>query len=309
MAKRFVLAIAVALVCLYSPFALTQNEKTEKTANEPSRYVWYEVAKVAPGKYEQFNKINAQYRETAATAAPDAYWVAGSPFTGDSDLVTFVTFHDNMASVDKMMTAFDKLDEALVAKNASFAAQAAETEAGSHFVLAEYNKELSYRPEMVPISHTAWWTASMFNLKPGCEYEFKDVVKQVQELDKRTGYDDHWIAYEIRAGAPEPSVLFVTPLRSLADLDKEPPAAAKEAFDSAPMRQMFQKIGKECIAHIESTYTKVNPQLSRMPQAVIAANPDFWTIKEAAPAVATKKGKPKKEGAVVPAAIKEPEKK
>jgi hypothetical protein len=145
------------------------------------------------------------------------------------------------------------------------------------------------------------------NLKPGCEYEFEDVVKQVTDLHKKAGDNEHWTAYNIRAGYPEPSVLFVTLVRSLADMDQEPPAAAKELFESAPMRQMFQKIGKECIAHIESTYSRVAPQLSRAPQSMMAANPDFWTIKEEAPVVAAKKGKPKKE-AVVPAALKEKEK-
>ena len=249
----------------------------------------------------------AQYREATTTTAPEMYWIAGTPITGDSGRVTFVTFHDNMASLEKTMTAFEKVDQAITLKNASFTTQAAEAEAGSHWVLAEYSKELSYRPDMVPMANTTWWSSSLLNLKPGCEYEFGDVVKQVADLHKKAGDNEHWTAYEIRAGYSEPSVLFVTTMRSLADMDQEPPAAAKELFESAPMRQMFQRIGKECISHIESTYSRVEPKLSRAPQSVIAANPDFWTIKEEAPVVAAKKGKLKKE-AVVPAALKEKEK-
>lgn len=302
MAKRF--AIAVAVLCLCSPFAFGQ---AQKTTDQPSKYIWYEAAKINSGKYELFNKVMAQYREATTSTAPEVYWIAGSPITGDSDRITFVTFHDNMASIEKTMTAFEKVEQAITLKNASFATQAAEAEAGSHWVLAEYSKELSYRPDMVPMANTTWWASSLFNLKPGCEYEFTDVVKQVTDLHKKAGDNEHWTAYEIRAGYPEPSVLFVTTMRSLADLDQEPPAATKELFESAPMRQMFQRIGKECIAHIESTYSRVEPSLSRVSQSLIAANPDFWTIKEEAPVVATKKGKPKKE-AVVPAALKEKEK-
>jgi hypothetical protein len=303
MARLF--AIAVAVACLCSPFAFAQ---AQKTADQPSKYIWYETAKINSGKYELFNKLVAQYRDATTSTAPDVYWITGSPITGESDRVTLVTFHDNMASIEKTMTAFEKVEQALTLKNASFYSQAAEAEAGSHWALAEYSKELSYRPDMVPMANTAWWSSSLLNLKPGCEYEFADVVKQVADLHKKAGDNEHWTAYEIRAGYPEPSVLFVTTMRSLADMDQEPPAGAKELFESAPMRQMFQKIGKECIAHIESTYSRVQPNLSRAPQSLIAANPDFWTIKEEAPAVATKKGKAKKE-AVVPAAIKEKEKK
>lgn len=303
MAKRF--AIAVAVACLCSPFAFGQ---AQKTTDQPSKYIWYESAKINSGKYELFNKVIAEYREATTTTAPEVYWIAGTPITGDSDRVTFVTFHDNLASLEKTITAFEKVEQAITLKNASFATQAAEAEAGSRWALAEYSKELSYRADMVPMANTTWWASSLFNLKPGCEYEFADVVKQVTDLHKKAGDNEHWTAYEIRAGYPEPSVLFVTTLRSLADLDQEPPAAAKELFESAPMRQMFQRIGKECIAHIESTYSRVDPKLSRVPQSLIAANPDFWTIKEEAPVVATKKGKGKKE-AVVPAATKEPVKK
>jgi hypothetical protein len=299
MARFFAMAVAVA--CLCSLFAFGQTQTTA-----PSRYVWWETATIGPGKYELFSKINAQYRDATTATAPEQYWITGAPITGDSGRVTFVTFHDNMASVEKMMNAFDKVDEALALKNANFATQAAEAEPSAHWGLAEYSKELSYRPDMVPMANTTWWASSLFNLKPGCEYEFGDVVKQVADLHKKAGDNEHWTAYEIRAGYPEPSVLFVTTLRSLADLDQEPTAASKELFESAPIKQMFQKIGKECIAHIESSYSRVDPKLSRVPQSVIAANPDFWTIKEEAPAVAARKGKAKKE-AIVPAAMKEKE--
>lgn len=301
MAKIF--AMAVALVCLCSLFAFGQT-----TANPPSKYVWWQTEQIAAGKYELYNKVVAQYRDATTASAPDMYWIAATPITGDSGRVTYVTFHDNMASVEKMMAAFEKVDQAVALKNASFTAQAGEAAAGSHWALAEYSKELSYRADMVPMANTTWWASSLFNLKPGCEYEFADVVKQVADLHKKAGDNEHWTAYNIRAGYPEPSVLFVTTLRSLADLDEEPTAASKELFESAPMRQMFQKIGKECISHIESNYSRVDPKLSRVSEKLVAANPDFWTVKEEAPVVAAKKGKAKKE-AVVPAALKEKEQK
>ncbi len=303
MARFF--AMAVALACLCSLFAFGQ---AQTPANEPSKYIWWLTEQIASGKYELYGKVLAQYRDAATATAPDTYWIAAMPITGDSGRVTYVTFHDNMASVEKMITAFEKVDQAAAAKNASFTAQAGEATAGSHWALAEYDKELSYRADMVPMASTTWWATSAFSLKPGCEYEFGEVVKQVADLHKKAGDNEHWVAYNIRSGYPEPSVLFVTRLRSLADLDEEPSAAAKELFQSAPMRQMFQRIGKECIAQVESNYSRVDPRLSRVSPQLIAANPDFWTIKEEAPAVAAKKGKAKKE-AVVPAALKEKEEK
>jgi hypothetical protein len=279
----------------------------QKAADEPSKYVWYEIAKVNSGKYQVYSKLISQLREAANSAAPDVHWIAGSPITGDSDRVTFVTFHDNMASIEKMMIAFDKVGETAGMKNANLSAESAESEGGSYYVLAQYNKDISYRPLMVPQAETKWWASELVSLNPGCESELQDVAKQVIQMHQKANDNDHWIAYDIRAGYPQPTVLFVTLMRSLADDDQEPPAAAKELFESPPVREMFSRFDKACVRHVESTYSRVDPSLSRPPQNLVAANPDFWTIKEEAPAVATKKTKPKK-SAVQPAAMKEKEK-
>lgn len=298
-------AIALVAVCFFTPIVTAQTAQ-EKEAGQPSRYIWYEIAKVNVGKFQTYSRIVSQFREAMATTAPDMYWIAGSPITGESERITFVTFHDNMASVEKMLTAFEKADQALNLKNANLAAEAAEASAGSQWVLAEYNKEISYRPDMIPMANTTWWLTESVGLKPGCEHELKDVARQVIALYQKVTSNEHWIAYDIRGGYPQPAVLFVTPMRSLADRDQEPPAAAKEAFENPMVRQMFTKFDKECVAHVETAYFRVEPSLSRPSQALVAANPDFWTIKEEATPVTAKKGKAKKTP-VEPAALKEKE--
>lgn len=302
MAKLIAIVLAVACLCAMPLFAQDQM-----AADQPSKYVWYEIAKVNSGKFQTYSKLVAEFRDAAATAAPDITWIAGTPITGDAGHVTFVTFHDNMASLEKMMVGFEKVEQTAMTRNANLSTLAAESEGGARSVLAQYKRELSYRPEMVPLANTMWWASTVVNLKPGCEYEFNDAVKQVIDLHKKVNDTDHWTAYEVRAGYPQPSILFVTRMQSLAEEDVEPPAAAKELFDSPLVRQLFTRVGKECIRHIESTYARVQPSLSRPPQALVAANPDFWTIKPEIPTTATKPAKTKK-GALQPAVMKEPAK-
>lgn len=301
MAKLLAIGLAVACVC--SSVAPAQDTKS---ANEPAKYVWYTIESVNSGKFPIYMKLASQFRDAVNSAAPDVYWIAGSPITGESNRITYVTFHDNLASIEKMMKAMDKVGETLM-KNASWSAQEGESTGGSHNVLAEYNKELSYRPDMVPMSHTTWWSAELVGLRPGCEDDLKSLAKQVIDMHKKAGDNDHWLAYEIRGGVPQPAVLFVSTMRSLADDDQEPPAAAKEIFENPMAKQAFSKFDHECVTHVESTYSRVEPSLSRPPQSLVAANPDFWTVKEEAPAVASK-GKAKK-GTVEPAALREAEKK
>lgn len=296
-------AIALAVACLCATVVSAQDKKT---TDQPAKYVWYSIDKINSGKFEVYAKLVSQLRDAANTTAPDMYWIAGSPITGESDRITIVTFHETMASVEKMWTAFDKVYQAASVKYASLNSESAESGGGSNFVLAEYNKDISYRPDMVPTANTTWWATTLLSLNPGCEYQLEDVAKQVIELHKKAGDKDHWIAYDIRAGYPEPTVLFVVPMRSLADEDEEPPAAAKEVFESPLVRQMFTHFDKECVRHIESAYTRVEPGLSRPSQALVAANPDFWTVKEEMPTSAAKTTKPKK-GAVQPAVMKNPQ--
>jgi hypothetical protein len=300
MAKLLAIGLAVACVC--STLASAQD----KSSDQPAKYVWYSVEKVNSGKFPVYMKTAAQFREAVSSAAPDVYWIAGSPITGDSDRITYVTFHDNLASIEKMMKAMDKVGDALI-KNASWSTQISESSGGAHNVLAEYNKELSYRPDMVPLSHTTWWSATLLGLRPGCDDDLKDLAKQVIEMHKKAGDNDHWMTYEIRGGVPQPAVLFVTTMKSLADDDQEPPAAAKEIFENPLTKQAFRKFDHECVTNFENTYSRVEPSLSRPTQSLVAANPDFWTVKEEAPTVATKTKSRKV--TVEPAALKETEKK
>jgi hypothetical protein len=68
-------------------------------------------------------------------------------------------------------------------------------------------------------------SGTAYELKPGCEFEFTGTAKQVIGVEKRTNNVPHWIAYNVRAGASLPTILFVSPMRSLAEQDREPPAA------------------------------------------------------------------------------------
>lgn len=282
-------AIALAVVCLLGTLAAQESKSSV------AKYVYYEDAKVNSGKFRTFAKTIGEFRDAAATAAPDSYWIVGSPMTGDTSTFVFVTFHDSMASVGKFASSMDKAAQAIMAKNANFEQESAESEGGSQLGIAKYNEEISYRPEMVPLADTAYWSSEVLTLRPGCGHEFNEAVKQVIELHKKAGDNAHWTAYDLVTGPSLPAVLFVQTMKSLADEDEEPPAAAKEIFQSAMVRNMLSSISKECITHVSSAYFKVEPSLSRPMPSLVSANPSFWTVKEETVSAApVKKSKKKK---------------
>ena len=286
-------AIGPAIACLLIAFAPAQEKQENTSNNAIARYAMIDDRQIAVGKEASYANVVAQFRDTANSTAPDLYWIAGEPITGDSDHVTYVSFYDSMASVEKGDDAFAKVVQAFAAKNPSLISQAGDVLKGVHYILAEYNKELSYRPDAVPMAETKWWWTTAYELKPGCEDGFAENAKSFSEMAKRANWDIHWIAYNVRAGAPEPTILLVSPMRSLAESDQEPPAAAREALASAPMRQMLQQFDKGCTLRHEESYTRVDPGLSRPAQSVVAANPDFWTPKPEAAVASAKPAKQK----------------
>jgi hypothetical protein len=284
-----VVAIVLAALCICGSLAAQEN--SSKTA----KYVYYEDAKVNSGKYRVFAKTVSEFRDAAATAAPDSYWIVGSPMTGDTNTFVFVTFQDSMAGVEKFASSLGKVGQAVMAKNANYEQENAESDGGATLGIAKYNEEISYRPDMVPLADTAYWSSETINLRPGCGHDFNEAAKQVIELHKKAGDNDHWIAYDVMTGPDLPAVLFVQPMKSLAEEDEEPPAAAKEIFQSPMVRSMLSHISRECITHVSSAYFKVEPSLSRPMPALVSANPGFWTVKEETVSAApTKKGKKKK---------------
>ena len=261
-------------------------------SDKPAKYAYYESVQVNPGKDQQFAHATAQMRQAAASASADAYWFTGSHFTGNGRQIVFVTFQPSMAAVEKFDESLGKVSAAAMAKNASLATDSGESEGDIDIGLAEYKDDLSLRPEMVPVGAMRFWQTTAYTLRPGCNNQFEDVVKQVAEMHKNLNDHAHWLAYEVDAGGVVPTYLLVRTMKSLAEQDEEPPAAAKQAFEARSFQNMVSGFGKECLTHIERNIYKVEPGLSHPSQAMAAADPAFWNVKEENPSMAApKKGK------------------
>ena len=285
--------LILVVFCLAGVLAAQENTSSSKVA----KYVYYQDAKINSGKFGVFAKQLAEFRDAAAASAPDAYWIVGSPVTGEGNTFTFVTFQDTMAGVEKFADAIGKAGATAMAKDASWEQEDSEVGGGSVSGLAKYNEELSLRPETVAMADTAYWLTEQFELRPGCGHQFNEAVKAVLAVHKKAEDKAHWMLYDVMAGPSLPAELFVVPMKSLAEEDEEPPAAAKELFESAPVRSLLSSVSKECIAHISVAYHKVEPSLSRPMPALVSANPSFWAVKEQTVSNAPmkmKKGKKKK---------------
>jgi hypothetical protein len=163
---------------------------------------------------------------------------------------------------------------------------------GTNSIICKYREDLSYHPEKFDVANGAAWDITMFKLKPGAGMEFSEIQKESIDLHQRANIDEYWAAYEVEYGSSSPTIIYITPMKSMAELDKDASAAHKKAFNES-VRRRFAAAAKDDLVSVENTVLMVRPELSRPSQTIMAANPTFWTVKEQPMAVATKKKAPK----------------
>jgi len=301
MAKKIALLLAFAL--LTSLFAVA-GEPTPSNVPKLIRIGHYEIK---PGKMNAHDDLVKQVRQAATAGGAHYNWIATRPMTGNTNETVFVNFFDNYAQVEESTTSFYKAAGATF-QNADFTRAVSDTQASFNGVVASLREDLSYRPEKLDIANARSWEITLIRLKPGTEMDFADMERESIELHKRNNIDEHWVAYQVQYGLQAPALIFITSLRTLGDLDKDLKEAHKSAF-TPTIRRRFSDTAKDSILFERSTLLSVRPEISKPADTLVAANPEFWTVKEAETAVASSKGKKAKTAGVQPAALKTEEKK
>jgi hypothetical protein len=300
MTKKIALLLAFAL--LTSLFAVA-GEPTASNVPKLIRIGHYEIK---PGKMNAHDDLVKQVRQAATAGNAQYNWIATRPITGNTNETVFVNFFDNYAQVEESTSSFYK-SAAATFQNADFTRAVSDTQASINGVVASLREDLSYRPEKLDIANARTWEISFIRLKPGSEMDFADMERESIELHKRNNIDEHWVAYQVEYGTQAPAFIFITALRNLGDLDKDLKEAHKSAF-TPTIRRRFSDTAKDAILYEKSTLLSVRPEISKPADTLVAANPDFWTVKEEPTAVASK-GKKSKATGVQPASMKSEEKK
>ncbi len=299
MKKLLVLSLAFLLIAGLPAFA---GDAAAGGAPKILRISHYEVK---PGKMATHDALVRQVREALNTGNANYHWIAAQPMTGNSNETVFINFYDNYAEFGQRSEEIGKAAQATF-QRADFIRDVADSQESTHGIIAKLRADLSYNPQKLDIAHARQWEVSLVRLKPGTEMEFADLEKEAIELHKRGNIDEHWVTYEVQYGTAGPAFIFIRSLKTLADLDVDLKDAHKAVFNDT-IRRRFSAVARESVTYEKSQILRVRPEISRPSETLVAANPDFWTVKEEPTAVATK-GKAKPKTAVQPAAMKSEEK-
>ncbi len=284
-------AFAVTLLVVFLPglVALAQE-----TAKQP-KYIWSQSVTIAEGKSMSYPGLLSEFRRAADTIKADTHWLAASNLTGDMRQVVYLSAYNNYAGIETDLASFEKIAAEAVKANPNFAAESGASERAPMGTIAKYREDLSYQPDKVPGPQTKYWEVTTIMLKPGHMTDFAELVKDEIGLLKTAGMDENFLVYQVMAGLPSTGSAFyiVKPMKSLAEMDAGDSEKAKAVFTPIIRRQFESQVAK-MVSHIESNLLMVRPDLSRPPQTFLAANPDFWTVKEPAAPVTAKARKTKK---------------
>jgi len=153
-----------------------------------------------------------------------------------------------------------------------------------------YREDYSLRAP-VEIPHMRYFEISVYRVKQGHRKDWDDGMKMVLAASQKASPDSHWACYEAAYGAPEGTYVFITPMKSAAEIDKA--FAQNKDFMSAMGEEGMKKLEELSAASIESSESNLfmfNPKMSYVSDDWVKADPDFWKPKTAAaPAAAPKK--------------------
>jgi hypothetical protein len=252
--------------------------------NTPPKVLVINREVLKPGK----NGSPHQHTETAfvramAAAKSPAHYLGMDALSGPSRSL-FFTGYDSFADWEKEALSEQKnatlsaaLDRAAVADG-----ELLQTYETSAFVFRE---DLSLNPN-TDLAHDRYFEIGVFHVKPGHDEDWGTIMKLVKDAYAKVP-DVQWAMYERAYGGSEGYFIYITPLKSAAEIDRNFANGPKfvEAIGKDGMKTL-NSLMAESVDEAEINLFALNPAISYVGPEMIKADPTFW---KPAPAAESRK--------------------
>lgn len=275
-------------VCL--AISCSEVVKAQDATQPPPKVLTITREFLKPGKSGAAHvRTESAFVQALTRAKSSSHYLAMNAITGKPRTL-FFSGYDSFEAWEKSVVAEHK-DAALSA--ALDRASVADGELLDSYDTAAfvYNEDGSYQAG-VDIAHMRAFEIEVFHVRSGHRHEFDEGVKLVKAAMVKANPDAHWAMYDAVYGAPEGTVLIITPRKSAAEIDSD--LANGPKFMAAMGEDGMKRLGEistAAIASSESNLFVFNPRISYVSPGWIKADPDFWQPK-AASATAKKAEKP-----------------
>jgi hypothetical protein len=259
---------------------------------EPPMVLHIDQEFIKEGKAGAHRKAEQAYVAAFRKADFPIHYIALSSEAGVNE-VMFVESYPSFAAMEDA----DKLEQKTPLRSDLDAADAQDGElrSGSHSLTAVFRPDLSYLPEEpLTFGKTRYVLLATYHLRLGRSEDFQAGAKVILEGYKRAMLPTTVVAYEVVAGAPEGTYLFLEQMESLKDLDRE--ADDQQALTNAVGTENFRRLMKgagDVFEGIDTALYAVSPEMSYVSKATEDEDPDFWRPAPP-PAPAAKTAKPRR---------------
>ncbi|MGB6432363.1 MAG: hypothetical protein WBF06_17425 [Candidatus Acidiferrales bacterium] len=247
----------------------------------PPNILMIETDNIKPYSTTPYDKVAAEYVAVARKANLPGSVIAMEALSGPNR-AQYLFAHD---SFDDMQQQED-----ITMKDATATAAFAHLDslenpyvAEVHNVIWHYREDLSNNAAGADIAHCRYWETIVFHIKPGHDQQFEENAKMYRDAYAKIGVNLPWATFEAEMGATD-SYVVILPMKSLKEEDEglARQKTVMDAFGSDGMHHL-EETARDAYASVEDTLWEVNPKTSYVTKEMMAANPDFWNPKPAAP--------------------------
>jgi len=249
---------------------------------------------IKEGKFAAHEKTEAAYARAFRKADYPGHYLALSPQSGANE-IWFVEAFPSFEMSEKWGAETDK--EPLKSAIVDADAQDGALRERSNSMWAVYRPQLSYRPENLDVGKMRFVRVFTYHVRLGHAADFLAEAALVIRAYDRANADRSFVGYEVRAGAPAGTYLFLEGLTSLKTLDGWDEQS--QAFASAMGAEGLRKLNEfdaTAVASEEVNLFRVSPKMSYVSKTTEDEDPAFWRPKPAAvkPAAAAPAAAPAK---------------
>jgi len=282
MKKVVTLLLGTCLCIGTATVAVAQENAAGKDMPPKVLVINREVLK--PGKGgSPHERTESAFVRAMAAAKSSAHYLGMDALSGPSRAL-FFTGYDSFAAWESEATSEQKnvalsaaLDRAAVADGDLL--QSYET---SVFVLRD---DFSLNPG-TDLAHDRYFEIGVFHVKPGHDEDWGTIMKLVKDAYAKIP-DVQWAMYERAYGGSEGYFIYITPLKTAAEIDRNFANGPKfvEAIGKDGMKTL-NSLMSESVDEAEINLFALNPAISYVGPEMIKADPTFW---KSAPAAEPKK--------------------
>jgi hypothetical protein len=262
---------------------------------------------VKVGRMAANEKVAAAYAAFASRTSQPSRWIGLVPLTGDENASLFLSPYGSFAAYEASNHAWEQAmgTAAARAEMEQLERQSAEVQNSWRTMLARHRADLSYKPHAAKdVAQSRYFSINSVRLKPGRGPDYVDYIKALNIAREKANLDAHTAVYQVVGGAPTGTFLTFTSYRSLKEMDDgfaradADQKAVEAALGGPTVVERRRQLIAEIVAESQINLYAMNPRMSRPPDQLAAADPDFWTPKPAAAAggkaLAVKKETPAK---------------